>query len=287
MKFNTSNYEEYALEYLEGSMEKAEQEEFAAFLLLHPEIQEELAQFRMVTLTPDLSEVYADKADLYRRVGNGTYRIMAAVAIIATLLFIFVWAKSDRPGADSGFIAETALSVQKPAATISPQGNEIVDMSSLQEEEHIVEEVEDITTPPSKSMAKSDQARSGKKFIEKVLVSKMQAIESNQETQKVIKGLVKPEIEKQIKPREIEAPLVSLPASKLIGRIPFDRAVEKIEIIHPALIKAFSTGGEKTTEPQSKVGKWLTQINLVPTTFDNPDRTEIKNKILPSYFSAE
>jgi predicted DNA-binding protein len=61
---NISNYEQYALDYLEGTLNTEMQEAFDGFLALHPDLAEELDQMREVETLRPLKTALPDKDQL-------------------------------------------------------------------------------------------------------------------------------------------------------------------------------------------------------------------------------
>ncbi len=67
MNINTANYEEYALDYLEGSLSASDNLAMKQFLKKHPAILMELEGLQSLVLEPDPSIVFKDKASLKRK----------------------------------------------------------------------------------------------------------------------------------------------------------------------------------------------------------------------------
>lgn len=285
MKFNIKNYEEYALEYLEGSLLKSEQEEFAAFLLLHPEIREELESFELVTLSPDVGEVFAGKDELYRKEDGPSYRVLAVLALLAMMICSLIWLRQDRPIDTEIIAAQPSAPVEsrEPVATeVKTEAPKLMTEIKVGEEDIAAAQVRKDARP---SIIEQPPLLSTPTEITEPDVRKETREEAplnlTSERQEKL-----PTFE-QTRIRQEKWNIEHLPLLKTIDQIPHLRENEKIEIIHPALIKAFSTNPEIENKLQSKVGKWLTKVNLVPSTFDKSEQSEIKNKLLPSYFSAE
>jgi len=286
MKFNVKNYEEYALEYLEGSLDQAEQKEYAVFLLLHPEIREELESFKLVTLAPNTAEVYAGKDGLHRNRGNGFYRVVAGMALIACLMFVYVWKSNDLPienqmTSNIPVVAETKLeretTIKKESSAESTQisvNEPIIRESATTQEPSKLPDVEkDIKGDVVATFQEQPSA-----FIE-VPATKAKVND-------VERTFDKSTFAVPTKSERVLRPATFVPVINSLQQIPYEREMEKIEIIHPALIKAFSELQE-SNESQSKLGKWLTQVHLVPSAFEDKERSEVKNKFLPTYFTAE
>ncbi len=94
MKVNIENYESYLIDRVEGALSPSEEAELDAFLILHPEIREELELFEATRLTPDTSIVFHDKASLKKKDGvviplfTAGKWLMAAAAV--TVIFVGV-----------------------------------------------------------------------------------------------------------------------------------------------------------------------------------------------------
>ena len=286
MKFNVKNYEEYALEYLEGSLDQAEQKEYAAFLLLHPEIREELESFELVTLAPNTAEVYAGKDGLYRNRGNGFYRVVAGMALIACLMFVYVWKSSDTPmenkittditeAVTAKFERQAVIEKESPAESEKGQDKEQLNRESTSTAEPTI-------VPAKKKDTEGDVVSALREKSSAVIEVPATKAKVND----VERTFDKSTFAVPTKSERVLRPATFVPVLKSLQQIPYEREVEKIEIIHPALIKAFSELQE-SNEPQSKLGKWLTQVHLVPSAFEDKERSEVKNKFLPTYFTAE
>lgn len=72
MRINLENYEQYALDYLEGGLTSDKIKEFEQFLQDHPEIEQELAELADIRLLPNMDTIYPHKEKLYR---SGNYRM--------------------------------------------------------------------------------------------------------------------------------------------------------------------------------------------------------------------
>jgi hypothetical protein len=111
---NLNNYETWFLQYADGECSPDEQQAVESFLLLHPELREELDQMmelrflpetismpgkemlrfaeldelnEQYRLAPDLSIVYGDKTSLYKKERPGFAYLYRALSAAAVLLF--------------------------------------------------------------------------------------------------------------------------------------------------------------------------------------------------------
>ena len=289
MKFNIKNYEEYALDYLQGELKDADQAEFGAFLLLNPEIQEELEAFEMVTISPDLEEVYPRKQDLFRKVEGNYYRVIAGLVVLFAVI-VLAFQTTSETDIDGSLVSKVNAPEIIPALEEASSENKAKLAAS-----------QALATPQAASAEESVAPTGDQQTIGKSINARVKKMENptkvvNKPSPDFVASDLRGQIQEQnsepsmeVAPSRSErvkwvSPLVQLRRPKQIRH---QRAVEKIEVIHPALLRAFSGDAEKASDAHSKVGKWLTHVNLVPSTFANPERSEIKNKLLPTYFSAE
>ena len=101
MKITKQNYEEYALDYIEGTLSAEDCQAFGRFLDSHPDIASEIAalQEEMPVLIPDLSVTYTDKPALKRKASLRPLfiRIGAVAAVLLAGVFIFTRLRQDEP----------------------------------------------------------------------------------------------------------------------------------------------------------------------------------------------
>jgi hypothetical protein len=64
MKINRSNYELFFLDYFDGKLSDAEQENLFVFLKHHPDLNDEFKSFELITLEEDHSIQFNDKDTL-------------------------------------------------------------------------------------------------------------------------------------------------------------------------------------------------------------------------------
>lgn len=70
MEINLSNYQAYFLDYCEGNLNAAQIAELKVFLKEHPELQAELDEFEIITLEPEMANVFDRKNVLKKLVIN-------------------------------------------------------------------------------------------------------------------------------------------------------------------------------------------------------------------------
>jgi hypothetical protein len=106
-----------AIALIEGDISTSEKEEFAAYLLKHPEKQKEVQRFQQTKLQPDNSVFFANKNKLYRRSLGRTIFMwsysVAAVLIVALAIF--------------ALFNQTDFNIPENRVTVveSPEGSEV------------------------------------------------------------------------------------------------------------------------------------------------------------------
>lgn len=96
---NTNNFEEYAIEYIEGTLPAALQNELKTFITQNPHYQKELELYAKTKLTPDTSIVFEDKFSLKRknRKPAAWYYWSAAASVALIIGFYFLLNKNGTP----------------------------------------------------------------------------------------------------------------------------------------------------------------------------------------------
>ena len=92
MKITKQNYEEYAIDYIEGTLSKEDRVAFGHFLSCHPEIAAEIGALQedLPVLYPDLSVRYEDKDRLKRRASIRPW--IRRIGRVAAILVLGLWA---------------------------------------------------------------------------------------------------------------------------------------------------------------------------------------------------
>ena len=93
MEITKQNYEEYALDYIEGTLSAEEREAFGRFLETDPQAAADIRSLQesMPVLAPDLSVGYEGKAALKRKasIRPWVFRIGTVAAVLLVGLFVF------------------------------------------------------------------------------------------------------------------------------------------------------------------------------------------------------
>lgn len=93
MKINSSNYEEWMIDYVEGNLSAEQQKELAEFMAFHPELQSELDAYQQTILQPDTHVVFANKEILKHEAAGRVITMPVWVkysTAIAAVLMLFI-----------------------------------------------------------------------------------------------------------------------------------------------------------------------------------------------------
>ena len=120
---NLKNYEEFALDYLEGNLPSEQRRDFEAFLKTEPEIEAEvLAMTEILTASADESIIYENKERLLKEeegakiiVLNTRFWYRASIAVAAIGL-LFIGYLLGFPAPFSGAAAQIPTRPRKPPA---------------------------------------------------------------------------------------------------------------------------------------------------------------------------
>ena len=128
MNINQENYEQFALDYLEGNLSDEDRAAFDVFLLLHPDIQATLANFELVTLESDPGLIFPHKSRLLRNEGGNIIffrrKWIAVAASILLLLSIGYYFISNQPNVSN------INMVQAPNDVSIPENNSNLENTS-------------------------------------------------------------------------------------------------------------------------------------------------------------
>lgn len=96
---NASNFDEIAIEYVEGTLNPAMNDELLTFLKLYPQYENELATYKLTKLRPDTSIFFEDKDSLKRKGRRvAAYYYWSAAASVAIIIAgYFILNKPPQP----------------------------------------------------------------------------------------------------------------------------------------------------------------------------------------------
>jgi hypothetical protein len=111
------NFDEFCVASCENLLGESDRLRLSAYLLQHPEKQQDLELYRQIRLVPDRTIRYHDKAGLKKAQGMGSLRYLYyAVAIAASFLLIFLLVNRKPAGPVT---RETGRVSEQPAASSS------------------------------------------------------------------------------------------------------------------------------------------------------------------------
>lgn len=277
MKYTIENYEEHALDYLEGTMSLHDREEFESFLNLHPEISQELQSIQLFSL-PAFAPAMPNRESLLRKKPDSSiiriraYRIRSIAAAILILIFAIPLGydlltkeehKLEIASQDTGPEHSAARDdfANSPVDTL-PEKNDIEKIASVGPIKEIKGEVE---KPSSKKPVLN--------------ISKQNDIPKWDESMfdDVDDGLEIKNPSQQPRAQYILASIESIEFNLNITSTPIRdaRSIDFIDI------------EPKNEESDFNLRRLLAKVNLMPSSFDGLSGTSIKEKILPEAFGAD
>lgn len=281
---NKSNYEAFALDYLEGNLSATERREMEVFLQKNPAVAAELAEMKeMVTLVPDESIVFENKNSLLKTEGGARVipmhrRNWFRLSIAAAAMFLLI----------GGYLAGYFTgNVESGGIIVGVPTEEVEQKEAVKEEEvlaidetiekattSIVKEIEKINPTPKKNIEKKNTYKknedvanvtppktkvspiekpvSPKKEENFIIEEEKEEAVVNQETQPNI-----PEATPQpLLTPDTEITIATLPEKELeINEIPASEAMEEIisELPQPiAMAETNEVANEDVAEGKSK-----------------------------------
>lgn len=265
MKITINNYEEFALDYLEGNLNTEEHQQFCLFLDQYPEIKESLENFEEIKL-PGLAMIMPDKDRLYRNSSNvkrlGFYFRSIAATLILIVMVAVLW---NNPG------EKTKDIVQENKVKIPDEiEHKEIPVVALKSEEKILPEnkADLVKNYPTKPEAKAKIN----------LVTDIASAAPDLTNEKV--ELIEPEKNFD------DTPLINIPVTVVF--------IDKIEI-RPIVDYSYSIDQrpvfltideeEDKKESNFSIGKLLAKANLIPTGLrDEISGSTLREKIIPETF---
>ncbi|MBX2814551.1 MAG: hypothetical protein KTR24_01070 [Saprospiraceae bacterium] len=303
MKFNRNNYEEFALDYLEGTMNASDREGFKAFLLINSDLQTEFEQMSLVTMQPDPLQVYERKSTLIKRNRFPLYVGLMMAALVAMIIFGVVLSRQpEAPLSES--LAAPSASVQHPmndvgqSTTARLQSPSTIDPSESEKDVGASAEakVGEIKHSSAANEVESEATRQSE-FSSRSLVLPTNAqtplmLENSEEAPPAFRpstaldlGKSKGQMEeRQVRPEGRSAMPVDLLPLEPVRILEFERKL-KIEVIHPALLRQFAP--QEVDAASGRLRQWLSNVSLVPDAYRKNEGKSIKDKLLPEYMVAQ
>jgi hypothetical protein len=128
-----NNYEEYAMDYLEGKLKGKQLQAMEAFLATQPKLREDLTQMQVYYVEPENNVTFVYKNSLFRNKTRSfpLWRSLGAAAAIA--LLVFWWHAQEQPLLDSPLpnsgLAEHEMPTEATPTTVeTPQAPKIAEV---------------------------------------------------------------------------------------------------------------------------------------------------------------
>lgn len=268
MKITKENYEEFALDFIEGNLNAADQKQFEAFLDTNPAIRKSIDDFQLVVL-PAFTPIMPNKSKLYRN-NSKIKPILLYIKSIAAVILVLI------------LLSAVLIQIKKqPDKSLVQQQSEKQKMEDELPDKNIALEVKPEikidptddglkTVTPKKSPGKSDLRNGEKK--QSPIFSKTEIAEPIEEH-----VLVAPvEIE------DLYIPVQTIARIETINIIPEIYIGYKID--HQPNFILFENE-EIQDDPLSKIGRLLARANLIPTGLQQEiDETSILQKMIPETY---
>lgn len=166
MKITKTNYEEYALDFIEGTLSREDRRAFERFLEENPDIAGQIHALaeELPVLLPDLSVRFEDKASLKRRtsIRSMIVRIGSVAAALLIGVLLFNRYSEKEPGTDQPLVTQVPV-VEYPVQPESPVTGDSVPVSDPAETPNLVADLQKSPVPskvksPAESAAKTVDA---------------------------------------------------------------------------------------------------------------------------------
>ncbi|MBK8502250.1 MAG: hypothetical protein IPL46_08605 [Saprospiraceae bacterium] len=267
MKITKENYEEFALDFIEGNLNAADRQHFEHFLNAHPAIRKNIDDFELVVL-PSFTPIMPNKSTLYR--DNSKIRPIlfyvkniAAIILVLILLSTVLIQLNKQPTSD----LEQLKSIKENIQDKLPYRD-----ITLQEKPEIKISNPDIglmATTTEKSPSISDPK---KRKIRKALFSETEIAEPKEEL-----VLITPN-----ENEELHGPIRTM---ALIEKIDFKPDILLEYKIDHRPNNLLIENEEIQNDPFSKIGRLLARANLLPTGLQEEiGETSIREKVIPETY---
>jgi hypothetical protein len=268
MNITKENYEEFALDFIEGNLNAADQKQFEDFLTAHPAIRRNLDNFELVIL-PSFAPIMPNKAKLYK--DNSKIKpILFYIKNIAALILILI-----------------LLSV------VIIQLNKIPDNTLVQQESLNDKISEELSAKVNSPEQNSEIKISNPDVSAMVSVSKKSPGFANPKNEEIknMPSLLKMEI---TKPSEQILSIVPIENEQTRGPDHTMAGIEKIDF-RPDILWEYKIDHrpnfllvedeELQNDPLSKIGRLLAKANLIPTGLQEEiEEINIREKMIPETY---
>ena len=288
MKYTINNYEEHAIDFLDGAMSNEEVEEFRAFLELHPKIKSELHDIEVVSL-PKYQVTFPLKKKLFQEEKLAKKRTLffhlrnIAAAIILLLMITFFW--TNQITKDNVVVSEMQL--EKNVGSLITDSTTEVKMATKKQSDLvasssnvIANKLADKKIVKTKIVQKGHQAPIDLKaeVIEEPIFA-VDVTEKEDVTRLLLKDAEN--LEKPSRPEVRELSVIE-PIQTTTIRPTFSGQI--IPALPEEMILISSEVVEK--EGPTKIGKLLAKISLIPEgILEEFSANNLRESLLPEYYS--
>ena len=286
MKYTIGNFEEYAVDFLDGTMSQEEEDAFRKFLEIHPKLKTELQDLEDISL-PIFNVTFPSKDKLLQREYAAKRRLLlpnirniaAAILLLSIVSFLWVLSRTndnvivgeDHSQESIDFSEIESLYENEKTPEIESEPQEIVKANATREKAEIASQ-------------KEGEVKNEKPFFERKAVDFVEesALVENVKDEYaaiVLKEIVVPEdlnttkLRTVVQVQKIETPNI-YPAfsGQVVPPLPEEMILISAEL------------NEK--EGPTKVGKLLAKINLFPTGLvEEFLANNLRESLLPEYYS--
>jgi hypothetical protein len=270
MKITINNYEEYALDYLEGNLSPDDQKQFLLFLDDHPEIKAIMENLEEIKL-PVFSVGMPGKNKLYRDTGTvrslGFYLRTIAAALLVLIIAAILWNNVSRDSRDLVITDHRSPSDQKSEAPVVP-----VVPSPPDEEATPKQGQTQVLSKPGRSIEKTLEVQ---KVDPAETIVSADLIETNENMEVISELPLTHDTRLVYEP----VPVVFIDKIEIKPVIQIIYPIEKTDMVLPGL----QVDDEKET--LSKIGNLLAKANLIPTGLrEEFSASSIREKIIPETY---
>jgi hypothetical protein len=204
MMINKENYEEYAIDYLEGTLDAKTKYYFEEFLMVHPEIKKSLETLMEYQLPKDETIVFDKKEQLYKRKTLFPWLSLAAslIFIIGLSFYFFIVKNNSKDNQPTYTIQEPTKTKNKLEIQPAPENENQKHLASPTQQNNVF--IKD----------KTDQKNDGNNNIYSI---KTPMVRFENEVNQQLKQQDEPVVQESPKPNHVEkldVPIFEMPKKK-------------------------------------------------------------------------
>ena len=272
MKINKLNYENFVIDYIEGTLSIELKKEFDVFLENHKEVYDEIKDYMSAPILEEPEVIYTDKKVILQKSKNGKYALLALIPVLLIGAYLFFGSTNQEttPVADKKKTEVGVLESQGSEGQMEEDKNTDSQMSESQRSD--VRESKVKETEVRKSEGQMEEVKK-KEEIEPTLKKENFELEQMKEPSEIEKrfAAVTPlEEVKDIRGKD----LINNPME--IGTLninfDFDSKFTSSKQMSFAEVKSFNGSEENKIDIQNRSRGWLELIT--PASFEDIDLKE-------------